>query len=295
VTGRRLTLGLAGGTPDRMTESPPSADDCELVGVSAEIAIPALLERHGGKLYALGCKLCHSADDAEDLVQEVFLNAYRSWPQFEGRSRVTTWLYTIAARVCQRLHRKRAGEPEHLASLEELLPFGEAGVPSTDALTDSPEGEQLRREGLERLEAAIATLPLDFRIPLVLKEIVGLPLADIAGILGVQVGTVKSRLHRGRLRLRKAVLEGVPLEDAPDPAYSRQVCLDLLEAKQDALDNGVEFDSDRVVCERCIAVFESLDLTDDLCRLIGAGEVLPGQLREAILATVADGDPGSES
>lgn len=270
----------------QLPESLDDASDADLVGSPADVAIPALLERHGGKLYALGRKLCRSEDDADDLVQEIFLNAYRAWPRFEGRSRVTTWLYTIAARACQRLHRRRAGEPDHIASYEELLPFGEPGVPAA-AVEDSPEAEQFRREGLERLEEAIAALPLEFRMPLVLKEIVGLPLADIAGILDVQEGTVKSRLHRGRLKLRKAVLEGTTFRDAPPPEYSRQVCLDLLDAKQDALDRGIAFDADGVVCERCRAVFASLDLTEDLCRRIGAGAALPTDIRTAILTRLA--------
>ena len=62
-----------------------------------------------------------TGENAEDLVQETFLQAYRKWDQFEGRSEPSTWLYTIAARICQRMHRRRAGEPERLASLDELL------------------------------------------------------------------------------------------------------------------------------------------------------------------------------
>ena len=83
------TVGLA---PD---EAP-----LELVGLPAEVALPRLLEAHGGRLYSLALKFCGSPEDAEDLVQEVFLLAFRKWSQFKGESRATTWLYTIAARAC---------------------------------------------------------------------------------------------------------------------------------------------------------------------------------------------------
>ncbi len=258
----------------------------DLVGTPAAEAIPLLIDAFGGRLYALGLRLCRNEGDAEDLVQETFLNAFQAWPKFEGRSKPSTWLYTIAGRVCQRLHRKRAGEPAEFASLEELLPFGEVGVPGPEAFTDSPEGLEHRREGKERLENAIASLPPEFRMPLVLKEILGLPLVTIADALGLAEGTVKSRLHRARLKLRQAVLAGIPVVDGPPPVYSQQVCLDLLDAKQDALDRGETFAAESVVCERCRAIFESLDFTEDLCRKLGVGEVLPGSVRAAVMERI---------
>ena len=95
----------------------------------AQEAIPRLFEDHGELLYNLGLKFCGTEDEAQDLVQEVFLLAFDRWDQFDGRSKPTTWLYTIAARACQRLHRRRAGEPEHMDSFEELLPGRQAYVP----------------------------------------------------------------------------------------------------------------------------------------------------------------------
>ncbi len=77
--------------------------------ISRDEAIPQLLEEHGCMVLSLGRRMCNSAEEAEDLVQETFLQAYRSWSQFEGRSTVKTWLYTIAMRTCQRLQRKKSG------------------------------------------------------------------------------------------------------------------------------------------------------------------------------------------
>ena len=91
--------------------------------------------------------------------------------------------------------------------------------------------------GRRRVEAAIAGLPDDFRMPLVLKEILGFSVADVAAILDLKPATVKTRLHRARLRVRKAMEDALPTEAVPPAAYSKQVCLDLLQAKQEALDH----------------------------------------------------------
>ena len=249
-----------------------------------EVALPLLVEAQGGRLYSLGLRFCGNREEAEDLVQETFLQAYRKWSQFQGRSSAATWLYTIASRACQRFHRKKSGEPDRLVSLEELLPFGEslmAVVPSDD---EGPLAERIREEGRIEIEEAIANLPVTFRMPLVLKEIVGFSLAEIAGILGIKEATVKTRVYRARLRIRKALEDVLPTREVPPLAYSKQVCLDLLQAKQETLDRGIEFDfPNHVVCERCAELFATMDLAQGVCQDIARGE-LPPKLREELLS-----------
>jgi RNA polymerase sigma-70 factor (ECF subfamily) len=255
---------------------------------TAESALPRLVDEYGGQLYALGLRFCGDREQAEDLVQEVFLQAYRGWNSFEGRSSPGTWLYTIASRVCQRMERKRAGEPDHIGSIDELLPFGEPLIAAIPAEQDDALQEQIRREARGEVEAAIASLPKDFRVPLILKEIVGFSVPEVAGILGLEEGTVKSRVHRARLRLRQAVDGAIPRAPgaAPPPAYPKQTCLDLLDAKQEALDRGAPFDSE-VICDRCRSVFASLDLTREVCRDLAAGGLPPG-LRERLAASMGE-------
>lgn len=245
--------------------------------IDRDEAIPKLVELHGGQLYGLGLKLCGDAGEAEDVVQETFLQAYRKWDQFEGRAKPSTWLYTIASRICQRMHRKRSGEPEKMASLQDLLPFDREEI----AVAPDPLQEQIKKEAKERVEAAIAELPVTFRMPLVLKDIIGFGVAETAAILGLKPATVKTRVHRARLRLRDALAETLPHKRLPAPAYPRRVCLDLLDAKQEALDRGAPFPHE-VICDRCQAVFASLDLAQDVCASIGAG-ALPGDVKERLL------------
>lgn len=248
--------------------------------------IAALIEREAGRLHALGVRFCGDATEAEDLVQETFLNAYRGFDTFEGRAKASTWLYSIAARVCQRMHRRRSGEPERIESLDELLPFGDTPMAVAPGEGD-PLAESIRDESRRRIEGAIAALPLEFRMPLVLKEIAGLPLSEIARALGVNAATVKTRLHRARLKLRSALESALPRREVPPAAYSRQICLDLLTAKQEALDRGETFTfPDRIVCERCSELFATLDLSNDLCREI-ARDRLPDAVRRRLLEALA--------
>lgn len=210
------------------------------------------------------------------------MQAWRKWDQFEGRSSAISWLYTIASRLCQRFHRKRAGEPDRKLSLDEVAPFDSPRMPDHSGVLDS----QVRREGRERLEEAMVGLPIRYRLPLVLKEIVGLSYPEIAAVLEVKEGTVKSRVHRGRMELRRALDLALPSKPGVPAAYPRQVCLDLLLAKQEAMDKNLPFPAD-VVCDRCASVFSSLDLAQDLCRRIGEGS-MPKDLRAMILNRIQE-------
>lgn len=262
-----------------------SRDDSDL---PASDAVAKLMAEHGGKIYGLGLRVCEGPAEAEDLVQETFLRAFRHWHQFQGDSEPSSWLYTIATRVCRRMHRKRSGEPSRLESLAELLPSADEAVVAPPEDTD-PLAEQLRREARERVQKALAELPLDFRMPVMLKDIAELSMPEIARILGIKEATVKTRIHRARLKLRQALTQDEAETKPPDrrprretPPHSRQVCLDLLRAKQESLDRGVELAvSPEELCSRCSAVFQSLDLAVGACHELGQGD-LPEKVRRLL-------------
>lgn len=267
------------------------SDDQGLDPNDASLKITEIFESEGGRMYQLALRFCGDPDQAEDLVQEVFLQAYRGWAAFRGDSDVKTWLYRIAARACQRMHRRRTGEPEHMASIDAPLPFGEPMI----AVIPDEQGDvlqqQIRNEARERLEAEISRLPDDFRVPLVLKEIVGLGVKQVAEVLGLEQGTVRSRLHRARLKLRHAIDPAIPrtADPVPPPAYDQQTCLDLLDAKQNALDRGVPF-TNEVICQRCRSVFAELDLAQSLCAQLANGEI-PPSLRQKLAQVLSKQTP----
>lgn len=266
-----------------------------VAALPADEAIPHLLDAHGGRLYGLGLKLCGNPEDARDLVQEIFLHAYRKWDQFEGRSDPSTWLYTIGARACQRMNRRKSGEPVRIEPLSRLLPSGEETIPDlpergvaagagADGRPDGPLEDQVRREAREAIDRSLAALPPDFRLTLVLKDIAELSVAEVARVLGIKEATVKTRVHRARLLLRRELARVLPRRrPSEEPSHERTVCLDLLRGKQEALDRGAPFPvPTESLCERCRALFATLDLARDTCREVAAGR-LPDELREMLL------------
>ena len=236
-------------------------------------------ERLAERLYRIGLRMCGSAEDAEDLVQDTLMQGFRKWEQFEGRSDPATWLYTIAGRLCQRRYRRRAGEPARMESLSLLLPSPGDPLLSLPAPGESPLDEHLRNVAEQAVLNALSQMPPHVRLPIVLADIAELSTTDIARILGLKEATVKTRIHRARLRLRRALLDQLPVHVAPPPDHDRQICLDLLQAKQDAMDRRAPFPfSNEALCVRCRSVFTTLDLGRQACANLGRGE-LPPRLR----------------
>lgn len=250
-------------------------------------AIPLLLDRYGPRVRALAQRLTRNAADADDAVQDVFLAALRAWHGFRGDADPGTWLYAIALRVLKA--RRRRAAARRMPTLSEVMPWGETTVTRFAASSDDRAFEPERREGVARVQEAIAALPEHLRVPLVLKDVLGVRVEDVGETLGLAENTVKTRLHRARLALRKAMTTGAPAVTAPAPIFERQVCLDLMKAKLEAMDRGGAAAGFRVpqadVCARCRAVFRELDVVQDACGQLATGE-MPRALREAILRAI---------
>ena len=252
---------------------------------SREREIERLLDVEGPKLLAFAGRFCGDPSEAEDLLQETFTRAYRSWEQLDDKTNARPWLYSIARHACQRMHRRRAGEPARLESLDELLPRPTPTVPDFDSATD-PHRARLRTEARELVERGLAGLPPEFRVPLVLADVAELTIAEIAAVLGLKEATVKTRLHRARLKLRAVLAAGLPQRPAPPATHSREVCLDLIGARLEAFDRGVDFPySPEALCERCRTVLGTLDLASESCAAL-APERLSSRLRDRLRAAL---------
>ncbi|MGE0640558.1 MAG: RNA polymerase sigma factor [Thermoanaerobaculia bacterium] len=247
--------------------------------------VARLFEQEGPRVRALARRLCGEGD-ADDLVQETFLNAYRALDQLQDPERPRPWLYAIAHRACTRMHRRRAGEPPRLEAYDELLPRPEETVPDLAALESGPHRDRLRGEAREIVERGLAELPESFRIPLLLADLAELRLSEIAAILGLEEGTVKTRVHRARLKLREVLARGLPQRPAEVSDESRDLCIDLLQARLSAFDQGVDFPYSKVaMCDRCRSVFATLDFNASVCSALAADEIPPA-LRERLLAAI---------
>lgn len=266
-------------------------------GMPAEQAIASLLETHGPRLHALALRMCRHAADADDLVQDVFLQALRKWGTFRGDAEPGTWLYAIAARACKARLRRKGGVDRRVPAVSQLMPWRETTVMQVVA-ADAPASGPERREAIARVQGEIARLPEHLRVPLVFKEVIGLSVDDTARALGLTAGTIKTRLHRARLALRKAMTAHAQRTTAPAPIYEKQVCFDLLKAKMDAMDRGGTSAGFVVpqgeLCARCRAVFRELDLVQEACAQMAQGD-LPPRVRRAVLEEVRRRERGSRS
>jgi RNA polymerase sigma-70 factor (ECF subfamily) len=261
-------------------------------------AIEALLASHGAKLHGLALRMCGNKADADDMVQEVFLTAFAKWHTFQGNAKPSTWLYTIAARACKARSRRKGGIDRRTPAMSQLLPWQETSVMAAVASPREREHASERAEAIARVQQEIARLPEHLRMPLIFKDVLELSVEDTSAALGLASATVKTRVHRARLALRKAMIARAKAVAAPAPLYEKQVCLDLLKAKLGLMDakKPVKFAVPQAeVCARCRAVFAELDLVQDACLHMSDGQ-LPSALRARIVRMLKDRDkpaPGS--
>lgn len=163
-----------------------------------------LVEQNSANVYNVALRLLGNEQEAEDVLQETFLNAFRAIAQFEGRAQLSTWLYRIAYNASLTKLRKR----ERMTTFSLDRPFGteeDEGEIQSVGLVDwsrAPDDQLLSAEARGELDRAIAELPETLRSAFVLRDIQGLSGAETADILGITVQAVKSRLHRARLQLR---------------------------------------------------------------------------------------------
>lgn len=164
-------------------------------------AFGELVRHYEKRVLALTLRMCRNPEDAAEAAQEAFLAAWQGLGGFRGDSAFSTWLYRLASNACVDLLR-REGRYRGNASLddEELNLDVPAPLPT-------PQEEAERRELGERIEAGLQALPPEYRAVLVLREIQQLRYDEIARVLSLDVGTVKSRISRGRKRLRSFLLE----------------------------------------------------------------------------------------
>jgi RNA polymerase sigma-70 factor, ECF subfamily len=182
--------------------------DRELVDQAAagsRQAFDELVRRHQATIVSLARALTHGSADAEDIAQEVFVRAWRSLNGFRGESAFRTWLHRVAVNVINSHHGR-------LTRIRRVIQFGSPAASETDAALVGEEDPIERAADAadfessvvmrDAIDKALASLPEELRVAVTLRDVQGLDYREIASVLGVPIGTVESRIFRGRQRLQ---------------------------------------------------------------------------------------------
>lgn len=160
------------------------------------------------RLYRFGQLMCGQREDAEDVLQETLLQAFRKLHTLETPAAVQGWLFRVARNACLMKRRRSRFAPKQELPLEEFLPMrGPDGQPQVTDWSALPEVAAMNTELRERLSAAIRKLPPIYRMALVMRDVEGLTAEEAAHALGVNHNVLKTRLHRARLAVRKDLAE----------------------------------------------------------------------------------------
>jgi RNA polymerase sigma-70 factor (ECF subfamily) len=239
-------------------------------------------------VYSFSMKVCGHPEDAEDTTQEVLFRSLDHLAKIHDPQALAVWLYTVTRNRCWKMRRKPAHAPKHILSLDELIPDE---VELERLLRDAarnPEGNLLYAEQHHLIHQAVLRIPVQLRIVLVLHDMEELTTEQVAQILGLQTGTIRVRLHRARLSVRKEMnrLTDSVSEEASNrtstikkpksvrgPANQRPAdCRALFSNLSEYLDGRVEPISCEAMrehieaCPACIAFVQHLREAIDRCR-----------------------------
>ena len=162
-----------------------------------ERAFSTLVERHQTRVFNVALRVLGNPEDARDATQDAFVSMLRKLSQFRGESAFTTWLHRVTVNACYDILRKRRRQPMLRLIADEDDPVPDIGPPvadHADATVDAVD-----------VAAALRLIPEEYRVTLVLADVQDLPYEEIARVLDVPIGTVKSRVHRGRVALARAM------------------------------------------------------------------------------------------
>ena len=252
-----------------------------------ERAFNDLVRASERRVYGLVFRMLGRRDESEDLTQEVFVQVFKAIDQFRGDSKLSTWIYRIAVNLTKNRTkynaRRHAGEQDDVADTEGHAAFQEArGVTASDVARPDEAYDGHEVEGV--VQRCIASLEPDFREVLVLRDVEGLSAEEAAKVVGIEVGALKSRLHRARLDMREHL---IALLGEADSVSGAPPCPEL----QGRLSEYTASDIDQATCAaieahlqecpRCKTACDSLRRSVSLCRQI-PGDSVPKAVRAAV-------------
>ena len=201
VAGNGFALGGTGTVRLQRMRPAATSEEATLVERARggdRAAFEELVRRHADHLYAVLVRFVADRDEAEEVTQEAFLRAWRGIGRFEGRSRFFTWLYRIGINEAKRRAARRSAT---------VVSLDDEPIPEAPDWSEAPE-TRVRQHDLRRvLENAIRALPIEYRAPLILRDVEGLSTQEAAEVMELGEAAFKSRLHRARLAVRRALDE----------------------------------------------------------------------------------------
>jgi RNA polymerase sigma-70 factor (ECF subfamily) len=166
-------------------------------------AFEELVKRYEHKVYNIAYRMLSNEEEAKDALQDTFIRAYRFIKKFKGDSSFYTWLYRITTNVCLTRLKRRQGKDNVTVSLDEPVQDEEDMIRELPDVKHTPEILFERKQTQQAIQTAISELPSDYRSVVVLRDLQGLSNKEVSKALQLSIAAVKSRLHRGRVFLRK--------------------------------------------------------------------------------------------
>ncbi len=255
-------------------------------------------------VFSFSMKVCGQRQDAEDTMQEVLLKSVPYLPKFDSPKALMVWLYKVAKNRCLMSRRRSKFAPKEALSLEELMPDRKELEKLSGNADGTPETSLMRRETARRLREAIQNLPPEYRLILVLHDMEELSDADVAEITGLRRGTIRVRLHRARLFVRKELAKQdqrsvhrqrvkpsreMYIAAQPRQRQCKEMFAELSNYLDDELDDSLceELEKHMDGCEPCKAFLSSLEKSIQQCRTAPNESPDPGvaaRLRRELLS-----------
>lgn len=245
-------------------------------------ALEEVLSEIAPQVHRFGMRMCKNAHDADDVLQETLLAVTKHLGDFEGRSSLSSWVFTLARTACARRRRGLKNRP----------PESDDGRPETADPAPSPEARAADLEIATAINDALAALPEEHREVILLRDVEGLSAPEAATVLEISVDALKSRLHRAREALRRALKPRLepsdePRADCPDivAMWSKKLEGDLSQADCGAMEQHMKS------CPSCSSACDALKTALGACRRVASGEVPPAVQRQvkAAIRALADG------
>jgi len=253
--------------------------DADLIAAARagdRVAVDRLLARYEPNIYRFGLRMCGDEDAAREVLQETMLAAFRHLPGFRGDAALSTWLYQIARSFC--IKERRGQHPTRSLDADDSPDLVDPS-PRPDARTHA-------REIGEALSRAIAELPPDQREVLILRDVEGLSAEQAADVIGIEVGALKSRLHRARMAMRTELAGtlGAGADAEPCPELAQELTAYVASEIDQA--TCVQIEKHLATCARCAGACDALKRTVSLCRRL-PGDVVPAAVRTAVRDAIA--------